>query len=262
MPTSKTTTTERPRKASKKKAAPRATPKKAARKKATPKKAVKKAAPRKRATPKKAASKKAARRPPVKAAGARPTRKKKAAPKKRAAAPAEPQQAALFEPDASLAGVLDERLLVNQSVAAIAFDISVEALKKWKIKPKHRRGREALYYLPDLIAFRVARADSNENTLSTERARLARAQAEKTELEVKQMRGELIPAAVILQNWTPLVGAARQKVLAIKTKIKTQIPNLTDDDLKKVDVICRSALEDLANGGIPKTTRSTTRAGI
>jgi len=172
------------------------------------------------------------------------------------------EQGALFEPDPAIRGILDERLLVPMRVAALAFDVSETALKKWKVKARQQRGRETLYYLPDLVRYRLARADQNENTLATERARLARTQAEKCELEVKQLRGDLIPASIILENWQPLVGAARQKVMAIKTKIKTQIPRLTDEELKKVDVICRSALEDLANGGIPKATRKTTRASL
>ncbi len=76
------------------------------------------------------------------------------------------------------------------------------------------------------------------------------------------MRGELIPAGVILEKWQPIVGAARVKVMGIKTKIKTQIPGLSDTDMKKIDLICRSALEDLANNGIPKTAKRATRASL
>jgi len=203
---------------------------------------------------------------PIKKAAAKKAPAKRRAPAKKAAAKANqdgPQQIGFDLPgDDRLADILDNSLLVPLRVAAIAFGISETAIKKWRVKHRDKRGRETLYYLPDLIAYRLKRADSGENNLSIERARLARAQSEKTELEVAQLRGDLIPASVILENWEPLVGAARQKVMAIKTKIKTQIPNLTDADLSKVDVICRSALEDLANGGIPKTTKRITRARL
>ena len=206
----------------------------------------------------KPASKPAAKRPPAKKAATR----RKAAPKKAAASRQAPEQLDLVG-GSGLAGIDDARLLLPKTVCALAFGISVTAFSKWKIKAVMQQGRESLYYLPDAIAHRLQRADNNENNLSAERARLARAQSEKTELEVLQLKGELIPANVILENWQPLIGAARQKVMAIKTKIKTQIPTLTDDELKKIDVICRSTLEDLANhGGIPKTTKRTTRASV
>ncbi len=149
-----------------------------------------------------------------------------------------------------------------QKVAALAFNISVEALKKWKVKHHSRRGRETLYNLQDLIAYRLQRVDANEKQLYADRARLARVQAEKIELELEEMRGNLIPADIILENWEPLVGAARQKVLAIPAKLKTQIPALTDDDIKTITEVCRGTLEDLANGGIPKRANRTARAAL
>ena len=53
--------------------------------------------------------------------------------------------------------VLDERLLLPQSTCAIALDISVNALRKWSITPRERRGRQVLYYLPDLFDYREQR---------------------------------------------------------------------------------------------------------
>jgi len=230
-----------------------ATPKAPARKKAA-------------ATPKAPARKKAATNKPKAAPARKLDKPAKSAPGRPGISPAgtgtDPEQGALFEPDAAIRGILDERLLLPMRVAALAFHVSETALKKWKVKARQQRGRESLYYLPDLVSYRLARADQNENSLAAERARLARTQAEKCELEVKQLRGDLIPASVILESWLPLVAAARQKVMAIKTKVKTQIPRLTADELKKVDVICRSALEDLANGGIPKSARKSTKTGI
>lgn len=234
----------------------------------------KKAGTKKRAPPKKKA---AARRPAAKkAAPAKPHHSaKKAATKgsrkSKSTTPLRPgsvragtgKQENLFGPDlAPLPDIGDERLLVPLNVAALAFGISVESLKKWGVPSRMKVGRETLYYLPDLIQYRVKRADANENNLADARAELARSQKRKTDLEVAQLEGDLIPAAVILENWTPLVGAARQKVLAIPTKIKTQIPKLTQRDLKKITTICRSCLEDLANGGLPKSARRAGRPAL
>ena len=151
--------------------------------------------------------------------------------------------------------IVDERLLLPQSVCAIAFGISVDALRKWRVMPRRRQGRQVLYYLPDLMGYRDLRDENPVLSLSRERTRLAAAQADRTELEVKQMRGELIPMHAILETWEPIASAVRTKVLGIPTKLKTAISKLTSHDLAKIKTIVRSTLEDLANGGIPKGVR-------
>jgi len=186
--------------------------------------------------------------------------KKKAAPKKRArkrVKSAEPVQQSLL-PDTNLQlenEILDSRLLMPQKVVALAMGISVQAFQKWRLKWRMKRGRENLYYLPDVVQYRFEREDPTALNLGSERARLASAQANKAEMEVKVMEGELIPADAVLSNWEPIVGAARAKILGIKSKIKTAIPKLNERDLKKVDTICRGALEDLANNGIPASKK-------
>ena len=145
--------------------------------------------------------------------------------------------------------IFDECLLLPQSVCAIALGISVNALRKWRVRPRKRQGRQVLYYLPDLLNYREQRDEKQELNLNFERARLAAAQADRAELAVKQLRGELIPADEILRCWGAIVSVARAKLLGIPSKVKTAIPKLTDNDLAKIKMITRGALEDLANGG-------------
>jgi len=158
--------------------------------------------------------------------------------------------------------ILDSQLLLPQKICALAFGVSVQALQRWPIKPRMTRGHEKLYYLPELIDFRLNRDEPGKLNLGTERARLAAAQAERTELEVEVLKGSLIPSDVILENWEPVVGAARAKVLAIPAKAKAAIPKLTDRNVARLKTICRAALEDLANGGIPKRAKANTRQGL
>lgn len=175
-----------------------------------------------------------------------------------------PAQGSLLpETELSLADqIVDSRLLLPQKLCAAAFGISAQAFQAWKIKPRMKRGRENLYYLPDCIEYRLTRDQHGTLNLGEERARLASAQADRAELEVKQLTGELIPAAVILESWEPVVGAARAKVLAIPSKAKTAIPRLKDAELSKLKTICRGVLEDLANNGIPKSVKPNNRAGV
>lgn len=143
------------------------------------------------------------------------------------------------------------------------FNVSPQAIQQWPVKPREKRGREALYYLPDLAKFRDQQRDAEgEQNLTVHRGRLASAQADRTELEVAELRGELIPAHLILENWEPIAAAARAKVLGLPSKLKTAIPKLTDKDVIKIKTIVRGTLEDLANGGIPKRVRPSRRASL
>jgi len=158
--------------------------------------------------------------------------------------------------------ILDQRLMLPQKVCAIAFDVSVEALKKWRVKPRGKIGRETLYYLPDLVSYRLARDESGRLNLTDARARLSSLQADRVALELETMRANLIPADVLLQTWEPLVAAARAKVLSIPSKLKTAIPKLTDKDLKKIRKIARESLESIAKSGLSKKSRSHNRTPV
>ena len=225
---------------------------------------VKKAAPKKKAPVKKAAPKRipqraSARRPAPKKPHDRKTAKGKPAPGNQQA-PAEPPgqvQLELVSTTPIDAGIQDDRLLLPQHTCALVFNVSPQAIAKWKVKPRRRIGREQLYYLPDLSNYRDQQRDAKTETdLTKERARLAAAQADRTELEVATMRAELIPADDILAIWEPLIGAARTKILSIPSKIKVFMPKTTDKDLKKIKTLCYRILTELANADhLPGRTR-------
>ncbi len=156
--------------------------------------------------------------------------------------------------------VVDRKLLLSQKLCAVVFGISSSALARWRVKPREQKGRISLYYLPDLVDYRLHRDPAaGKLNLNDERARLSAAQANRVELEVATMRGELIPADVILETWEPIVGAMRAKILALPSKIKSQIPGLKVADIAKIKTMVRGTLEDLANSGIPKRAGASRR---
>jgi phage terminase Nu1 subunit (DNA packaging protein) len=70
---------------------------------------------------------------------------------------------------------------------------------------------------------------SNETTdLQTEKIRLTKANADKTELEVAVLRGDLIPTEIVENVQGQMVSAARAKFLSIPTKAATQLTSATD----------------------------------
>lgn len=146
--------------------------------------------------------------------------------------------------------IRDDRLLLPQKCCALVFSVTPQAIQQWPVKWRKKVGRTALYYLPDLALYReFTNSKLVDLDLQRERARLAAAQADRTELEVKQLRRELIPESEIAAQWDSIVVAIRSKVLGIPSKLKTIIPKLTDKDLAKVRKTVRGVLEDLANSG-------------
>lgn len=145
--------------------------------------------------------------------------------------------------------IRDERLLLPQKVCALVFSVSPQAIQQWPVKARLKKGRVALYYLPDLSAYRDFHNRKQQPLhLEIERARLTAAQADKTEMDLAVMRRELIPADEVAAAWQPIAGAIRQKVLALPSKIKTAIPKVTDKELSKIKKLIRDCLADLARG--------------
>lgn len=113
---------------------------------------------------------------------------------------------------------VEERLLLPKRLLAKAFGISTAALDRWDIKPHKKRGRESLYYLPDVIKWRLNRDTKEALDLNVERARLAKAQADRTEFDLKISRGEYVnkdEAGGLLET---VVMAIRAKLLSLPTK--------------------------------------------
>ena len=69
--------------------------------------------------------------------------------------------------------------------------------------------------------------DGEVLSLDRERARLAKAQADKTEREVKELDALLVSRMVVLTHWQALIGSMRSKLLAIPTKVAAAIAEPT-----------------------------------
>ena len=156
--------------------------------------------------------------------------------------------------------IIEERLLVTKTLAAKCFGISLNSFDKWPITHHEKRGREALYYLPDVIKFRLERDQSKGSNLdlTEERARLAKFQADKTELEVKQLTGELIHSEIVRTTWENQLSAMRAKLLSLPTKA-AQVA-LTAESLHEIEEclkqIIYEALNELSNDELSTSSES------
>lgn len=108
----------------------------------------------------------------------------------------------------------------------------VQQLARDGIIPKPEKGKYDLVrcvqrYVQYLQERAYGSADTPHDT-HLERARLIKAQADKTELEVAQMRGQLVPIEIIEHDWMQHVSACRMRMLAIPSKCAFQITALKE----------------------------------
>ncbi len=148
---------------------------------------------------------------------------------------------------------------VSASVLAkvlMVTDRRVQQLTSDGIFTKEGRGKYPL--IPNVQAYikfwqdRAIGSDTGvETDLHTERTRLTKAQADKTELEASTLKGDLIPADEVLSRWEKMVSSFRAKMLSIPTKTSHLLINVGEFD--EVESILKThvyeALKELSNEG-------------
>lgn len=115
-----------------------------------------------------------------------------------------------------------------------------------------RSVRSYIRYLQD----RSIGRDAGPIDSHKERARLLRAQADKTELEVRTLRGVLIPAEQVEKMWNMILAAFRARMLSLPIKAAQLV--ITIDDFHEAERIIRDqvyeALTELAEYDVEKFT--------
>ena len=140
-----------------------------------------------------------------------------------------------------------EYFLWSAKRTAEAFAVTPQALAKWAVSPVERRGRETLYFVPYVIAYREGRHSKNDKLdLTHERARLAKSQADKTELEVEVLQGNLLPGEVVSRTWGDYVANCRARLISLPS---TAAPRVIGTDMAEAETELRdliyAALDEL-----------------
>lgn len=108
----------------------------------------------------------------------------------------------------------------------------VQQLVREGILPKPIKGKyDLIACVRAYIKYLQERAfgkDAAPQDTHLERARLLKAQADKTELEVDTLRGNLIPLEQVESDWRGIVMACRSKLLSIPSRSAFQIATLSD----------------------------------
>jgi len=85
-------------------------------------------------------------------------------------------------------------------------------------------------------------------SLTAERARLAKEQADGHALKNQLARGELIEAAIVQDRWSDVCATVRARMLAIPTLASGEMPAMTRAEIDVIDRLIRAGLTELADG--------------
>ncbi|MDE3037360.1 MAG: protoporphyrinogen oxidase [Pseudomonadota bacterium] len=107
----------------------------------------------------------------------------------------------------------------------------VQHLSRDNVIPKAEKGRYDLIacvqgYIKYLQDRATGRGDIEPQDTYAERARLLKAQADKTELEVKAMNGQLLATEQVELLWSGLVASFRSRLLALPVRCAQMVMSL------------------------------------
>lgn len=96
----------------------------------------------------------------------------------------------------------------------------------------------------------ASRRGSGTATLTAQRERIARGQADKLEMQNAAARREMLPAKAVADEWASVLRMVRSRMLATPSRIQQQLGHLSAHDLDFIDREIRDALEELSNNGL------------
>lgn len=116
------------------------------------------------------------------------------------------------------------------------------------VAPVREDAKGKLYRMRDVLVA-VYETASEGSSYEQERTRLTKAQADKTELEVKVLNGSLIPSHKVEEVWGGMLGSFRARCLSIPTKAAHAVISVAD--LAEAEAILKDyvheALSELAD---------------
>ena len=121
-----------------------------------------------------------------------------------------------------------------------------------EVEPCKVKGKVKSYWLADVLRamppslLGIGPVDADALNLNDESARLKKHQADKTELEVKERKKELIPAEVVGAVWMDMVVKFRSKVLSLPSVAASQVSGVDAREAKKIlDGLVTQILDEL-----------------
>ncbi|MAR56943.1 MAG: hypothetical protein CMM93_07145 [Rickettsiales bacterium] len=140
--------------------------------------------------------------------------------------------------------------IVNKKSLAKILGRTERTLTEWQkegmpIKKNGARGQSNTYDTEHVIDWMIKRASDTDSEMERARIRLTSAQADKTELEVEELRGNLITLDNMKGLWANVLATFRSRILSIPNRLTPQLAAVRDP--KKIDVLLKDALYEALN---------------
>ncbi|MEN3232553.1 MULTISPECIES: hypothetical protein [Methylobacterium] len=114
-------------------------------------------------------------------------------------------------------------------------------------RSRYRRDASITAYCAHLRGVASGRGgDAAVTTLTAERARLAREQADTAAIKRAALTGALIPAADVERRWRQVLASVRTRLMGVPSRVRQHLPHLTPTDVAALDRELRDALTELA----------------
>lgn len=84
-------------------------------------------------------------------------------------------------------------------------------------------------------------------SLTSQRARLAKEQADAVAIKNKKLRGELVEASEVERAWSDILRQLRARVMAIPARIRADLPMIEASTVQAFDRALRDTLTELGN---------------
>jgi len=99
--------------------------------------------------------------------------------------------------------------------------------------------------------------DGQAYDYNAERARLTKAQADKTELEVRELRAELVRLPIIEAHWQGMIAGMRGKLLSLPSRIAAKVagPDRLQEVQEQAQLLVYEALTEIADDAVPNEVR-------
>jgi len=123
------------------------------------------------------------------------------------------------------------------------------------LQPTRRNGRQLLFNSAELLPVVLGAVDDCDGRLdlSQERAKLAKVQTQKYELELEVLRGKLVDVSAITEQFGAIVSSYRSVMISLPVRMVSAIE--AADTLHEKEQAARAmlfeALDVLANAGRP-----------
>jgi GTP-binding protein EngB required for normal cell division len=108
--------------------------------------------------------------------------------------------------------------------------------KMGHLKPQKVEGTIHYYETKEVLPLLYSNVEKTKNLfqLDQERAKLASKQAERTEIIIQQMRGDLVETASLSEALSKTFGHVRSKMLSLPSKIAMLLAGLTPNEIEMV----------------------------